>query len=92
MFEGKKCIIRARDAGIHYGTVVSVEGRTVVLSDARRIWSWRGAFTLSEVARVGINTAESRIACVVPEIAILDACEVIPVSEIAAETIEAGHE
>jgi hypothetical protein len=92
MFKGQKCIVRARDAGVHYGTVVSVDGRTVVLTDARRIWSWCGAFTLSEVARVGITTAESRIACVVPEIAILDACEVIPASEQAAATIEAGHE
>jgi len=85
---GQKAVIRARDAGVHYGTVEAVEGRTVVLSHARRIWRWRGARTLSDLSITGPATSGddyTRIAPAVGRIAVLDACEIIPTTE-AADT------
>ena len=35
---GQKVIIRARDAGVHFGTLQSVDGRSVVLTNSRRMW------------------------------------------------------
>lgn len=35
---GKKVIVRANVAGVHAGIVESLEGVTVVLKDARRLW------------------------------------------------------
>ena len=77
---GRKAIIRARDAGVHYGTVVSITGRTVVLRNARRIWRWRGAMTLSDLATSSTPALcpdHTRIAPKVKRLAVLDACEVI---------------
>jgi len=84
---GKKAIIRARDAGVHYGTVEAVEGRAVVLTDSRRIWRWRGANTLSDLSITGPAKSGddyTRIAPAVDRIVVLDACEIIPTTEAAA--------
>jgi len=35
---GKNVIVRANVAGVHAGTVVSVDGDTVILKNARRLW------------------------------------------------------
>ena len=40
---GQKVIVRATAAGVHYGTLVSLDGDTVTLSNARRLWFWRVA-------------------------------------------------
>lgn len=43
-------IIRTYSAGVHVGTLESHEGTVVTLSNASRIWRWRGANTLHELA------------------------------------------
>ena len=73
-------IVRTDRAGVHIGTKVSAVPGAVVLKDARRLWHWRGAFTLNEVAVRGVDRASSRISCNVPEITLLDAIEIIPVA------------
>lgn len=37
-FIGKNVIVRASIAGVHAGTVSEIDGTTVVLKDARRLW------------------------------------------------------
>jgi hypothetical protein len=70
-------IIRCRDAGVHAGWVSSVKERTVVLLDSRRLWKWHGK-TLSGLATEGTTNKERcKYANTVPEIVLLDACEVI---------------
>ena len=76
---GPESIVRTYAAGVHIGTVVSVNTQTVVLKNARRLWKWSGAFTLNAVATAGVDRKESRISVPVPEITLLDAIEVIPV-------------
>ncbi len=85
---GQYCIIRSRDAGVHAGTVAGVNGASVHLVNARRIWKWAGAFTLSEVSQDGIDQSNSRIAKLVPSIEIIGACEIIPCSANAKTQIE----
>lgn len=49
-------ILRCRDAGVHAGYLSSrptEDRRTYILRDARRIWYWDGAATLSELAVYG---------------------------------------
>ena len=43
-------IVRTYSAGVHFGELVSREGKEVVLQNAKRIWSWKGANTLHEIA------------------------------------------
>lgn len=80
-------LVRNRSAGVHCGTLKSLKGTQVVLTDATRIWSWYGANTLSEVSRTGVINSKSRISVVVPEIILTEAIEVIQCSEAAAKSL-----
>jgi hypothetical protein len=81
-------IIRTYSAGVHVGELESQDGKVVKLKNACRIWRWRGANTLNEIALNGIITKEySRVSEIVPEITLTEAIEVIPVSAAAAKTL-----
>jgi hypothetical protein len=90
--DGRAVIVRARDAGVHFGYLVGFDGRRVDLTNSRRLWSWMAAEdgSLSGVAVHGIDASKSKVAAVVAKITILDACEIIDVSAHAAKTIEAA--
>lgn len=82
------CIIRTYSAGVHAGYVKSQNGKEVVLCNARRLWKWAGAFTLSEMAVNGVSKPnECRFATTVPEIILTEAIEIIPCTETAKEII-----
>lgn len=83
---GRKVLVRCRDAGVHVGTLEEIHGRSVRLTNANRIWRWSGANTCSEIANNGVDKS-SQIAETVEEIWLLEACEIIPVTEKAASTI-----
>jgi len=90
---GKKVIVRTTNAGVHYGTLASLDGQQVVLNKARRIWYWEGAFTLSAIAVDGVSK-RSKISVAVPEILLNEAVEVIPCqpeSINSLDGIEAHH-
>ena len=90
---GRHVIARTFTAGVHIGTVVGQHGEeTYILKDARRLWKWEGAFTLSEVATAGVLTKGSRIAIAVPEILLTNVTELIPTTEAARKTFEAVNE
>jgi hypothetical protein len=84
---GKTCVIRTYSAGVHIGRVVEVDGVNVLLADAVRLWSWKGAFTLNEVSSHGVATG-SRISKPVPMILLTQAVEIIPASEVALATLK----
>lgn len=74
----KYVIVRCRDAGVHAGEYVSHEGREVVLNNSRRIWYWKGAASLSEIAVHGCKYPDQcKIAMAVPTITLTEACEII---------------
>ncbi len=76
----KEVIVRTYCAGVHIGTLKSRKGREVMLTNARRLWYWKGAFTLNAVATKGVNRKDSRISVNVPSIILTEAIEIIPVS------------
>jgi hypothetical protein len=80
-------LIRTYSAGVHVGTLASqsADGRLVTLKDASRIWRWRGANTLHELALHGPAQEYTRISERVPEITLTEAIEIIPVSDEAAD-------
>jgi hypothetical protein len=90
---GKEVIVRTYSAGVHFGTLQSREGKEVILSNARRIWHWVGAFTLSAVAMKGI-AQDSKISVAVPEILLTEAIEIIPCSQEASSVLRSlpSHE
>lgn len=85
----KPVIVRTYSAGVFFGYLVSREGREVSLERARRIWSWRGANTLSEMATFGLDAKQSRVATPV-SIVLTEAIEIIDASPVAVDSIGAA--
>jgi len=80
-------IVRTYSAGVHFGRLVRYTGQEVVLSDARRIWRWRGANTLHELSIHGAAEEWTRISEPVAEITLTQAIEVIPTTSDAAANL-----
>ena len=87
-FIGKFVIARCYAAGVHAGTVESVDGENVVLTNSRRLWSWKAkdGIALSGVAQFGIK-ADSKVDATNPLIYLTGVCELIPTTEAAKESI-----
>lgn len=85
---GQFVLIRSRDSGVHSGTLVAVSGTSVRLKDARRLWRWRGANTLNEVAQNGVSADFTRLSEPTPDITILGACEIQLVSAKGRPSLE----
>lgn len=83
---GKVCVVRTYNAGVHVGKVISVNGTECELEDSQRLWSWKGAFTLSEVALSGVSS-ESRMSNKT-QMYLSQAIEFIPCSEKAIESFK----
>ncbi len=86
---GQFVIVRSRDSGVHAGTLMSIQDRAVSLTGSRRLWYWKAAkgHTLSGVALHGLDIHDSQIAGKLSEIVVLDACEIIPTTSWAGQSI-----
>ena len=88
MYEGKKCIVRCQGAGVFFAEVVSLDGQTAELHDARRIWYWAGAASLSQLAQEGVKNPRScKFTVTVPLMTVTGVLEVIPCTDAAVESI-----
>ena len=81
-------IVRTYSAGVFAGEIVSREGKEVVMKNARRLWYWDGAASLSQLAMSGVSKPEN---CKFPEevvrIILTEAIEIIPCTNIARDSI-----
>lgn len=85
---GRYCMVRTYSAGVFAGTVQSREGREVTLTDARRIWYWEGAASLSQLATEGTSKpVNCKFPAPVAEVLLTEAIEIIPISDQARESI-----
>jgi hypothetical protein len=88
--KSKYVIVRTYTAGVFAGTLVSRKGREVVLKNARRLWSWSGAASLSQLSVDGTSKPDQcKFPVEVPEVILTEAIEILPVSEKAKKTIAA---
>ena len=85
---GKQVIIRTYSAGVWFGTLSEKSGNEVIISNARRMWRWFAAesISLSAVAIHGIKEDKSQIAEAVPSVW-LEAIEIIPCSSQSSDQI-----
>ena len=79
-------VVRTYSAGVHIGELKSRKGKEVVLVNARRLWKWCGAFTLSEVAIEGIKVG-SKPSIAVPEVVLTEAVEVMKTTQVAEKSL-----
>ena len=82
-------IVRTYSAGVFAGELEGRNGKEVVLRDARRIWYWDGAASLSQLAMEGTSKPENcKFPCAVDSITLTEAIEVIPCTEKAQKSIK----
>lgn len=88
-FIGKKAIIRTYSAGVWFGTVAEKDGNEIIITDARRLWYWKAAksISLSAVANFGVDQKASKITAPVESVW-LEAIEIIPATDDAIKSIE----
>ena len=82
-------IVRTYSAGVFAGNLESRNGKEVVLKNARRIWYWKGAASLSQLAMEGTSDPTScKFPVEVAEITLTEAIEIIPCTEKAEKSIK----
>jgi hypothetical protein len=85
---GKTCIVRTYSAGVFLGTIKERNGKEVLLENARRIWYWDGAATLSQLANDGTSKPQScKFPAAVSEVLLTEAIEIIPATKAAIASI-----
>lgn len=89
-FIGKYVIARCYAAGVHAGTVQSVDGENAILTDSIRLWAWKAkdGVALSGVAQNGIQKDKCELDSKNPLIYLSGVCELIPCSDKAKESID----
>lgn len=87
---GRKVIVRSRDAGVQYGELEGYEGSTVYLKNARQMWSWTAAEggTLLDCATHGVKGG--KFSTVSPSVVVIGACAIIDVTDKAAVSLSAA--
>ena len=85
----KYVIVRTQSAGVFAGQLESRKGQEVVMRNARRLWYWAGASSLSQLAVDGPQRpAECKFPVAVDRVELLQAVEILDVTPIARSTIE----
>ena len=85
----KYVIVRTQSAGVFAGYLKSRNGQEVVLLDARRIWFWDGAASLSQLAMEGTSMPEKcKFPVAVERVELLQTIEILSTTEIAQKSIQ----
>lgn len=90
---GKYCIIRGKEFGVFAGNVEAVEGDRVLLRNARRLWYWDGAASISQLATDGTTAPNScKFTVTVDCVLLSSVIEIIPATEKARASINGVKE
>lgn len=85
-------IIRTYSAGVFAAYLEKRVGKEAKLKDARRLWYWKGAASLSQLAVDGVNCpAECKFSKPVDE-EVTEVIEILQVTEKAKQSIESVKE
>lgn len=82
-------IVRTYSAGVFMGILVRRDGKEVELKNARRLWKWSGAASLSQLAMEGVkNPDECKFPQEVKSIILTEAIEIITCTHKAIQSIQ----
>ena len=85
----KYCMVRTFSAGVFAGYIESRNGKEAVLRNARRIWYWEGAASLSELATRGTSKPENcKFPVAVDKVILTEVVEIIPITAEAKASID----
>jgi hypothetical protein len=81
-------IVRTYSAGVFAGILETRTGKEVTLSDARRIWYWDGAASLSELAMHGTSAPQNcKFPAAVDRVTLTEAIEILDTTQEAEASI-----
>jgi hypothetical protein len=87
-FVGKYCMVRTYSAGVFAGIIVKRKGKEVLLKNARRIWYWDGAASLSQLATSGTSKPQNcKFPAPVASVLLTEVIEIIPITLAAKKSI-----
>lgn len=83
------CLVRTYSAGVFAAFIEKREGKEATLRQARRIWYWDGAASLSQLANDGTSKPENcKFPASVDKIEVTEVVEVLYCTEKAKASIE----
>lgn len=83
------CMVRTYSAGVFAGYIESRDGKEAILRNARRIWKWAGAASLSQLATDGTSEPNNcKFPIAVDKVILTEVIEIIPITEKAKKSIE----
>jgi len=86
---GDYVIVRTLSAGVFAGHLKTRNGQEVELTNARRIWYWDGAASLSQLAMEGTSKPKNcKFPCPVDSVILLQTVEIIPCTKQAEKSIK----
>lgn len=89
----KKYIVRCDRSGVFYGEIESRNGQEVTMRNARCLWYWDGAESLLQLAKEGTTEPRNcKFTVYVDELTVVDAIEILPCTDKAADSIEGVSE
>ena len=81
-------IVRTYSAGVFFGEIESRNGDEVVMKNARRLWYWDGAASLSQLCMEGVKKPENcKFPCPVDRVELLNAIEILDCTDKCIESI-----
>ena len=81
-------MVRTDSAGVFAGYLKSRNGKEAELINARRIWYWEGAASLSQLAQEGTsNPQECKFPCEVDYVLLTEVIEILRITEKAKKSI-----
>jgi len=84
----KYVIVRTYSAGVFAGYLEKKTGQNAILKQARRLWYWDGAASLSQLSVDGVSKPQNcKFPCEVEEVELDQVIEVLPVSKKAQDSI-----
>lgn len=87
--ENQMFIIRCDRAGVFFAGIKERNGSEAELINARRLWYWSGANSLSQLAIEGVkNPKNCKFTMIVPQMTVLGVIEIIPCTEEAIKNIQ----
>ena len=90
---GKICVVRTYSAGVFFGLLAERDGKEAVVKNARRLWYWDGAASLSQLANEGVKKPKNcKFPAPISEVLLTEVIEIIPATEAAIESIAAVPE
>lgn len=88
-FLGKNVIVRTYSAGVFYGKLEQMDGQEAVVTNARRVWYWAGAASLSQLSIDGTSNPDGcKFPAPVAALHLTQVIEVLPLTEKAKLSLD----